>query len=169
MKNVFTLIAIASLMASCGSSSSSQNGGAGNNPEALVTYEIKGKSICSIDLQAFSGSEEDSNRKLCEALIDESLNKSCAHSQREIVFKMHQCSGIWPHSDGGRRVSIITKRYQYRVNGCSTGVHIVVSDNEETAMRLYCQYLADDKLNRNCANDKRAEEFAENDCKNALK
>lgn len=169
MKNAFAFIALTFLVAGCGSSSNGSGGG--ENTDALVTYEIKGKNICSTDLQKFSGgSDEQVIQKMCDGLKDENLNKSCAHSHRKNIFQVHQCSGAWPHNEkGGRITSVMSKRYEYKINNCSTGIHIIVTDDDKILMRTYCQYLSDDKLNQNCASEKRAQEFSESECEKVLK
>ncbi|MGZ3723850.1 MAG: hypothetical protein ACXVA9_12995 [Bdellovibrionales bacterium] len=55
--------------------------------------------------------------------------------------------------------SSITKRYQFNINGCDTGEHIITTSSEEETAKQYCQTLRDNSANNGCAEGFRRASF----------
>jgi len=117
----------------------------------------------------------DSQVGYCRNLADDAKNNHCALGMRKDAFdKGCQNSGVdWPNTEfdtvtsptnegaqpepvgatGGTTSSEESFTYSFTVNGCATGSHSAASKIE------YCQNLANDELNQDCASSLRKQAF----------
>lgn len=142
-----------------------QQGGAGSY---LGSYEANDG--CTTGRNIFSGSTaEEIGTAFCNGLKDEERNQHCAQAQRADIFKTVQCPGTFPINNTSGVSSVFTENYSIQENGCSTGVQFFSASTEKALNLMYCKGLSDEKLNRDCAKDKRTEKYQENNCDEVLK
>jgi len=123
----------------------------------------------------------------CQNLADESLNKGCAIDQREKAYTEANCTKVVGQSFGdlkAKNTKVETSgasptpspspvvsteapkvdgnsqelSYNFFGQGCETGLQVANSVKE------YCELLADEKVNRWCAQDERLVEMANFGC-----
>lgn len=132
------------------------------------TYEISAG--CSTGVREVNGATNEMLvTNMCEELIDQVSNSSCALQQREQLFIQLQCRQEWPYNTNNNGSFNTHKRsYAFSVNGCKTGEHFFVADSELQMMRMFCKSLRDDSRNRNCASNLRWQFYLDSDCDSYL-
>ncbi|MBC7464542.1 MAG: hypothetical protein H7256_00995 [Bdellovibrio sp.] len=171
--SVVTMILAVLTLSACNSDSSKNDknvSASGASGDFLASYEANDG--CTTGRQIFKGSsEEEIGTAFCNALKDETLNKSCAHSLRSNLFISVKCSGEFPkgNSTGGGWISSFIESYEIIDNDCGTGFHNFAASSERAIGLLYCKGLKDDLLNRNCAKDQRNQKYQEYGCDDILK
>lgn len=161
LRTVLAFTILSSLIA-CKTEKKAEPGFAKQGDIFWTSYEAK-QMGCETGRHTFEAQENQQLlNDICASLANNSANKNCAADQRHLIFYNLKC-GEWPHSNTMASTTNF-KEYVYETESCGTGRHIVAAHSETQVKELYCDALADDQLNLNCARAEREKTYFDNEC-----